>query len=76
METATSIALSSRLITRSQTMYTFQQVTSRSDVHSKLNNLRKKSVSVLIITGSSLEVRTDASILLHISAIECQCSGQ
>ena len=63
LETATSIALSSRLITRSQTMYTFQQVTSRSEVHSKLNNLRKKSVSVLIITGSSLEVSADVGTL-------------
>ena len=57
LETATSIALSSRLITRNQAVHTFQQVTSRSEVHSELNNLRRKSESALIITGSSLEVR-------------------
>jgi len=56
LETATSIALSSRLISRSQTIFTFKQVSTRSEVHSELNSFRRKNDCALIISGDSLEL--------------------
>ena len=73
METATSISLSAKLIHRNQPIYTFQQVpgslisifvtvlykvSTRAEVHSQLNQLRKKNDNALVITGQSLEVST------------------
>ncbi|GFS65398.1 probable phospholipid-transporting ATPase IIB [Trichonephila clavipes] len=56
LETATSIAKSSRLVSRTQQIYIFQNVTSRNEVHLELNNFRRKNDSVLIIRGDSLEL--------------------
>lgn len=72
LETAISIALSSRLIARNQSIYTVPevggyilmilyciispQISSRKDVHFQLNQLRKKNDSSLVITGQALEV--------------------
>jgi phospholipid-translocating ATPase len=56
LETAASIAVSSRLVSRAQTLFTFKQVSSRSEAHSELNSFRRKSESALIISGSSLEL--------------------
>ncbi|GIY93492.1 hypothetical protein CEXT_718281 [Caerostris extrusa] len=56
LETATSIAKSSRLVARTQQIHIFQNVTSRNEVHLELNNFRRKNDSVLIIRGDSLEL--------------------
>ncbi|CAL1295014.1 unnamed protein product [Larinioides sclopetarius] len=56
LETATSIAKSSRLVARTQQIHIFQTVTSRNEVHLELNNFRRKNDSVLIIRGDCLEL--------------------
>ncbi len=56
LETATCIAKSSRLVSRTQECYTFAPVTNRTDAHVQLNNFRKKQDCALIISGDSLEV--------------------
>lgn len=57
LETATSIAKSSRLVSRNQECFTFGSVTNRTDAHAQLNNFIKKEDCALIISGDSLEVR-------------------
>ncbi|XP_014680758.1 PREDICTED: probable phospholipid-transporting ATPase IIB [Priapulus caudatus] len=56
METATCIAKSSRLVSRSQTVHTLAPVATRTDAHLQLNTFRRRSDSALVITGESLEV--------------------
>lgn len=56
LETATCIAQSSRLVARNQTIYTFKQISNRSEAHLELNSLRRKNDCALIIKGDSLEV--------------------
>ncbi|XP_055940656.1 probable phospholipid-transporting ATPase IIA isoform X1 [Argiope bruennichi] len=56
LETAISIAKSSRLVARNQQIHVFQTVTSRNEVHLELNNFRRKNDSVLIIRGDCLEL--------------------
>ncbi|KAG8192507.1 hypothetical protein JTE90_018029 [Oedothorax gibbosus] len=56
LETATSIAKSSRLVSRTQQIHVFQNVTSRTEAHLELNAFRRKNDSVLIIKGESLEL--------------------
>lgn len=56
LETAISIAKSSRLVSRTQQVHVFQTVTSRTEAHLELNSFRRKNDSVLIIKGDSLEV--------------------
>ncbi|GBM70524.1 putative phospholipid-transporting ATPase IIB [Araneus ventricosus] len=56
LETAISIAKSSRLVARTQQVHVFQTVTSRNEVHLELNNFRRKHDSVLIIRGDCLEL--------------------
>ncbi|XP_064393299.1 probable phospholipid-transporting ATPase IIA isoform X2 [Halichondria panicea] len=56
LETATSIGRSSKLISKTQTLFTFKQVGSRSEAHTELNNWRKKNDCALIIAGDSLEL--------------------
>ncbi|XP_071038422.1 probable phospholipid-transporting ATPase IIA isoform X3 [Parasteatoda tepidariorum] len=56
LETATSIAKSSLLVSRTQDMHIFQSVTSRGEAHLELNAFRRKNDSVLIIKGDSLEM--------------------
>ncbi|KAL5466772.1 hypothetical protein EMCRGX_G030921 [Ephydatia muelleri] len=72
METATSIALSSRLIARTQNIYSFKQVLSRSEVHNELNSFRRKNDYALVISGDSLQL-----CLEHYEAefvdVACQC---
>ncbi|XP_022779595.1 probable phospholipid-transporting ATPase IIB, partial [Stylophora pistillata] len=56
LETATCIAQSSRLVARNQTIYTFKQISNRSEAHLELNSLRRKNDCALIIKGDSLEI--------------------
>ncbi|KAG8278689.1 ATP synthase subunit 9 [Homalodisca vitripennis] len=56
LETATCIAKSSRLVSRTQDLYVFAPVVTRTDAHQQLNSFRKKQDCALVITGDSLEV--------------------
>ncbi|KAK6186527.1 hypothetical protein SNE40_008550 [Patella caerulea] len=56
METATCIAKSSKLVSRTQDIYTFNKVTDRTEAHLELNALRRKNDAALIITGDSLQI--------------------
>jgi len=56
LETATCIAKSSRLVSRTQDLYVFTPVVTRADAHQQLNTFRKKQDCALVITGDSLEV--------------------
>ena len=56
LETATCIAKSSRLVSRSQSIFTFKTVKTRAEAHEELNAFRRRSDTALIITGSSLDV--------------------
>jgi len=56
-ETATCIAKSSRLVSRTQELFIFNPVHTRTEAHQQLNAFRKKQDCALVITGDSLEVR-------------------
>lgn len=56
LETATCIAKSSRLVSRTQDLYIFAPVATRTEAHQQLNTFRKKQDCALVITGDSLEV--------------------
>lgn len=55
-ETAICIAKSSQLVSRTQSLHVFKTVTNRSEAHTELNNLRRKSDVALVIDGDSLKV--------------------
>ena len=57
LETAESIAKSSRLVSRNQNLHIFQTVSGRAEAHLELNAFRKRSDSALVITGQSLQVK-------------------
>ncbi|XP_021914098.1 probable phospholipid-transporting ATPase IIB isoform X4 [Zootermopsis nevadensis] len=56
LETATCIAKSSRLVSRTQGLHVFKSVVTRTDAHLELNTFRKKQDCALVINGDSLEV--------------------
>jgi hypothetical protein len=56
LETATCIAKSSRLVSRTQGLHVFKSVVTRTDAHLELNTFRKKHDCALVISGDSLEV--------------------
>ncbi|XP_047382561.1 probable phospholipid-transporting ATPase IIB isoform X3 [Sciurus carolinensis] len=56
LETATCIAKSSHLVSRSQDIHIFRPVTSRGEAHLELNAFRRKHDCALVISGDSLEV--------------------
>jgi len=56
LETATCIAKSSRLVSRTQAIHTFRPVSDRAEAHLELNAFRRKGDAALVITGESLEV--------------------
>jgi len=58
LETATCIAKSSRLVSRTQTIHQFHSISDRAEAHKELNAFRRKSDSALVISGESLEVRS------------------
>lgn len=56
LETATCIAKSSRLVSRTHVIHTFRPVMDRGEAHQELNTFRRKGDAALVITGESLEV--------------------
>ncbi|XP_057210984.1 probable phospholipid-transporting ATPase IIB isoform X2 [Triplophysa rosa] len=56
LETATCIAKSSRLVSRSQDIHVFRPVSNRGEAHLELNAFRRKHDCALVISGDSLEV--------------------
>ncbi|XP_069894914.1 probable phospholipid-transporting ATPase IIB isoform X3 [Dipodomys merriami] len=56
LETATCIAKSSHLVSRTQDIHVFRPVTSRGGAHLELNAFRRKHDCALVIPGDSLEV--------------------
>ncbi|XP_022108719.1 probable phospholipid-transporting ATPase IIB isoform X2 [Acanthaster planci] len=56
LETATCIAKSAKLVSRTQDIHIFKRVGNRSEAHLELNSFRRKSDCALIITGESLDV--------------------
>uniref|UniRef100_A0A3B1IPE6 Phospholipid-transporting ATPase n=1 Tax=Astyanax mexicanus TaxID=7994 RepID=A0A3B1IPE6_ASTMX len=56
LETATCIAKSSHLVSRSQDIHVFRPVSNRGEAHLELNAFRRKHDCALVISGDSLEV--------------------
>ncbi|CAH1109702.1 unnamed protein product [Psylliodes chrysocephalus] len=56
LETATCIAKSSSLVSRSQGLHVLKKVVTRTDAHLELNAYRRKQDCALVISGESLEV--------------------
>ncbi|CAH7085546.1 Atp9b [Phodopus roborovskii] len=56
LETATCIAKSSHLVSRTQDIHIFRPVTNRGEAHLELNAFRRKHDCALVISGNSLEV--------------------
>ncbi|XP_012863550.2 probable phospholipid-transporting ATPase IIB isoform X2 [Echinops telfairi] len=56
LETATCIAKSSHLVSRTQEIHVFRPVTSRGEAHLELNAFRRKHDCALVISGDALEV--------------------
>ncbi|KAJ7338609.1 hypothetical protein JRQ81_012511 [Phrynocephalus forsythii] len=56
LETATCIAKSSHLVSRTQDIHIFRPVTSRGEAHLELNAFRRKHDCALVISGDALEV--------------------
>eukprot|EP00794_Sanderia_malayensis_P019164 gene19164-21084_t len=56
METAICIAQSSRLVSKTQNIYSFKPVSNRSEAHLELNSFRRKGDHALVIKGDSLDV--------------------
>ncbi|XP_056280883.1 probable phospholipid-transporting ATPase IIB isoform X2 [Pseudoliparis swirei] len=56
LETATCIAKSSHLVSRTQDIHVFKPISSRGEAHLELNAFRRKHDCALVISGDSLEV--------------------
>ena len=56
LETATCIAKSSRLVSKTQAIHIFKTVTNRMEAHNEMNAFRRKQDTALVIKGDSLEV--------------------
>ncbi|KRT85253.1 hydrolase [Oryctes borbonicus] len=56
LETATCIAKSSRLVSKTQSLHILKKVLTRTDAHLELNNFRRRTDCALVISGESLEV--------------------
>uniref|UniRef100_A0A8C5T8P5 Phospholipid-transporting ATPase n=1 Tax=Malurus cyaneus samueli TaxID=2593467 RepID=A0A8C5T8P5_9PASS len=56
LETATCIAKSSHLVSRTQDIHIFRPVATRGEAHLELNAFRRKHDCALVISGDSLEV--------------------
>ena len=56
LETAICIGKSSKLVSKTQQVFVFNQVYTRTEVHAELNAFRKRNDAALVIRGDSLEV--------------------
>ncbi|XP_057360287.1 probable phospholipid-transporting ATPase IIB isoform X2 [Manis pentadactyla] len=72
LETATCIAKSSHLVSRTQDVHVFRPVTSRGEAHLELNSFRRKHDCALVISGDSLEVCLKYYELEFVE-LACQC---
>ena len=52
LETATCIAKSSKLVARTQDIYTFKEVSGRSEAHQELNSFRRRQVRGAVDRGA------------------------
>ena len=59
LETATCIAKSSKLVSKTQNIHIFKNVAGRIEAHQELNAFRRKQDTALVINGKSLEVCLD-----------------
>ena len=64
LETATCIAKSSRLVSKTQDIHLFKQVTNRTEAHQELNAFRRKQDAALVIRGLDLEVFMELNFAL------------
>ena len=55
METATCIAKSSRLVSRTQEIHQFKPVYTRTETHNELNAFRRKNDCALVVQGETME---------------------
>ncbi len=81
LETATCIAKSSKLVSRTQSIHIFKNVSSRSEAHQELNAFRRKQDTALVIRGDSLEVCLEyyehelmELVALAPAVVACRCS--
>jgi len=74
LETATCIAKSSRLVSRTQAIHTFRPVCDRAEAHLELNAFRRKGDAALVITGESLEVSLSSLIIPFYTVCTGTCS--
>ncbi|XP_073069360.1 probable phospholipid-transporting ATPase IIB isoform X8 [Manis javanica] len=72
LETATCIAKSSHLVSRTQEVHVFRPVTSREEAHLELNSFRRRHDCALVISGDSLEVCLKYYELEFVE-LACQC---
>ncbi|XP_045881811.1 probable phospholipid-transporting ATPase IIB isoform X5 [Meles meles] len=72
LETATCIAKSSHLVSRTQDIHVFRPVTSRGEAHLELNAFRRRHDCALVISGDSLEVCLKF-YELELAELACQC---
>lgn len=56
LETATCIAKSSRLVSRTQSLHIFKPVSTRTEVHQELNLFGRRQDCALVISGDALEL--------------------
>ncbi|XP_043203202.1 probable phospholipid-transporting ATPase IIB isoform X3 [Amphibalanus amphitrite] len=56
LETASCIAQSSRLVSRSQNLHIFPAISTRAEAHQELNAFRRKNDCALVIKGDALEI--------------------
>ncbi|XP_076411715.1 putative phospholipid-transporting ATPase IIB isoform X18 [Peromyscus maniculatus bairdii] len=80
LETATCIAKSSHLVSRTQDIHIFRPVTNRGEAHLELNAFRRKHDCALVISGDSLESshNTVSQVCLRyyeheLVELACQC---
>lgn len=81
LETATNIAISSRLVSRMTPIYQFKPVKTRTEAHNELNNFRKHNENALIILGDSLmtclehyEQEFVELAMMSPAVVVCRCS--
>ena len=72
LETAQCIAVSSRLVSRSQTLYVFEKLETLTDAQNELSNFSKKSDCALVIDGTSLSTCL-ANCESEFIEIACRC---
>ena len=68
METATCIAKSSRLVSRTQEIHQFKPVATRTETHNELNAFRRKNDCALVVQGETMETILKVRVWLQLYA--------